>query len=147
MADENVGRRRTQPVRIIHMSIAPGDPRSLEDAPLVIRAEFDPGPDQEEQQWWMEQLRDRVQVRSWSGSSPGRFTSVNVEAPSGQVEAVARRLLTAVDEANAVYQERYPVWQREHDERIAEKRLREQRRLAVQQAILDKVMDDYRSNQ
>jgi hypothetical protein len=48
MADENVGRRRTQPVRIIHMSIAPGDPRSLEDAPLVIRAEFDPGPDQEE---------------------------------------------------------------------------------------------------
>jgi hypothetical protein len=146
MANENVSGRQTQPVRIVDMSIAPGDPRRLADAPLVIHAKLDPAPDREEQQWWAEQLRDRVKVRSWSGSSPDQLTSVNVEAPLGQVEAVARRLLVAIDDANAAFAESYPVWRREHDERIAEERRREQHRLAAQQAILDRVMEEYRSN-
>ena len=146
MANENVDRRRTQPVRIIHMSIASGDPRPSVDAPLVIVAKLDPMPDRAELQWWREQLGERVTVRAWSGSSPDRLTDVQVEAPADQVEAVARRLLTAVEEANAAYPERYPVWRQEHDERMAEERLRLHRRLAVHQAILDKVMDEYRSN-
>lgn len=133
------------------MSIAPGDPRPSVDAPLLIVAKLDPGPDQEELQWWMEQLRDQVKVRGgsgpWSGSSPGRLTAVRVEAPPDQVEAVTRRLLAAVDEANAAYQERYPAWRCEHDERIADERLREQRRLVAPQAILDRVMDEHRSIQ
>ena len=66
MPNENAGEGRTQPVRITHMTIAPGDPRGLEEGPLVIRATLDPAPDREELQWWMEQLRDRVKVRSWS---------------------------------------------------------------------------------
>jgi len=146
MANENVDRRRTQPVRIIHMSIATGDPRPSADVPLVIVAKLDPMPDREELQWWREQLGERVTVRAWSGSSPDRLTDVQVEAPADQVEAVARRLLTAVEEANAAYPERYPAWRQEHDERMAEERLRLHRRLAVHQAILDKVMDEYRSN-
>jgi hypothetical protein len=104
----------------------------------VIVATLDPGPDREELQWWMEQLRDRVKVRGWSGS----LTAVQVEAPSDQVEDVARALLTSIHEANAAYQDRYPAWRREHDERIAEKQLREQRLLADQQAILDRVIDE-----
>ena len=147
MADENAGRHRTQPVRIIHMSIAPGDPRPSVDDPLVIVAKLDPMPDREELQWWSEQLGEWVKVRAWSGSAPDRLTDVQVEAPADQVEEVARRLLTAVDEANAAYSERYPAWRQEHDERVAEERLRLQRRLAVHQAILDRVMDGYRSNQ
>jgi len=146
MANESPRRRRTQPVRITHMTIAPGDPRRLEDAPLVITAKLDPGPDQEEHQWWMEQLRERVTIRSWS-ASPDRVTAVNIEAPPDQVEAIARRLLTAVDEANAAYPERYPAWRRAHDDRIAEERLREQRRLAAHQAILDRVMEEHRPHQ
>jgi hypothetical protein len=146
MPTENVGEGRTQPVRITHMTIAPGDPRGSEEGPLVIVATLDPGPDREELQWWMEQLRDRVKVRSWSGSFPGRLTAVQVEAPSDQVEAVARALLTSIHEANAAYQDRYPAWRREHDERIAEKQLREQRLLADQQAILDRVIDEYRTS-
>jgi hypothetical protein len=146
MPDENAGERRTRPVQITHLSIAPSDPRGLEEGPLVIMATLDPGPDREEQQWWTEQLRDRVKVRAWSGSFPGRLTSVQVEAPADQVEAVARRLLTSIDEANAVYPGRYLAWRREHDERMAEKRLREQRRLADQQAILDRVIDEYRTS-
>lgn len=142
MPNENVGERRTQPVRITHMTIAPGDPRGLEEGPLVIMAALDPGPDREELQWWMEQLRDRVKVRGWSG----RLTSVQVEAPADQVEDVARALLTSIHEANAAYQGRYPAWRREHDERIAEKHLLEQRRLADQQAILDRVIDEYRTS-
>ena len=142
MSNENVGERRTQPVRITHMTIAPGDPRGLEKGPLVIMATLDPGPDREELQWWMEQLRDRVKVRGWSG----RLTSVQVEVPSDQVEAVARALLTSIHEGNAAYEGRYPAWRREHDEQMAEKRLREQRLLADQQAILDRVIDEYRAS-
>ncbi len=128
------------------MTIAPGDPRGLEEGPLVIMVTLDPGPDREELQWWTEQLRDRVEVRAWSGSFPGRLTSVHVEAPADQVEAVARGLLTSIHEANAAYEDGYPAWRREHDERIAEKRLLEQRRLADQQAILDRVIDEYRTS-
>jgi hypothetical protein len=146
MPNENAGEGRTQPVRITHMTIAPGDPRGLDEGPLVIMATLDPGPDREQVQWWMEQLRDRVKVRGWSGSFPGRLTSVQVEAPADQVEAVARRLLISIDEANAAYPVRYPAWRREHDERIAEKQFREQRRLADQQAILDRVIDEHRTN-
>ena|SRR5580698_101023 len=124
------------------MTIEAGDPRGLEEGPLVIRATLDPGPDREELPWWMEQLRDRVKVRGWSGS----LTSVQVEAPSDQVEAVARALLTSIHEANAAYQSRYPAWRREHDERTAEKQRREQRLLADQQAILDTVIDEYRTS-
>lgn len=144
MANEDVGGRQNQPVRIVQMNIAPGDPRRLEDAPLVIMAKLDPAPEPEEQQWWAEQLRDRVKVRGWAGSSPGQVTSVHVEAPSGEVESVARRLLAAIDDANAAYPERYPAWRREHDEQIAEEHRREQHRLAIQQDILDRIMEEYR---
>jgi hypothetical protein len=143
MANEKVGGHRTQPVRIIHMSVASADPRPSVDA-LMIVAKL-AGPDQEELQWWMEQLRDRVKVRSWIGSA-GRLTSVQVEAPEDQFEAVARRLITAVDEANAAYPEHYSAWRREHDAPMAEERLRKERRFADYQAILDRVMDEYRSN-
>ena len=147
MADENVGGRQSQPVRIVQMSIEPGDPRGLDYAPLIIRAKLDPAPDRDEQQWWSEQLRDRVKVRGWGLSSPDRqLTSVNVEAPSDQVEWVAKRLLTAVDDANAAYPERYPAWRRKRDAQIAEERRREQDRLAVQQDILDRIMQEYRSD-
>jgi hypothetical protein len=146
MPTENAGEGRTQPVLITHMTIEAGDPRGLEEGPLVIRATLDPGPDREELPWWMEQLRDRVKVRGWSGSFPGRLTAVQVEAPSDQVEAVARALLTSIHEANAAYQSRYPAWRREHYERTAEKQRREQRLLADQQAILDTVIDEYRTS-
>jgi hypothetical protein len=33
MPNEDAGERRTQPVRITHMTIAPGDPRGLEEGP------------------------------------------------------------------------------------------------------------------
>ena len=77
----------------------------------------------------MEQLSDRVKVRSWVGS-PVRLTSVQVDAPEDQFEAVARRLIAAVDEANAAYPERYAAWRQEHDALPVKGRLRKERRLA-----------------
>ena len=142
MANEEVGRHLTQPVRIIHMSVAPADPRPSADAVMIVAKLA--GPDQEELQWWMEQLSDRVKVRSWAGS-PVRLTSVEVDAPEDQFEAVARRLIAAVDEANAAYPERYAAWRQEHDALTAKGRLRKERRLADYQAILDRVMDEYRA--
>lgn len=73
MTDENPGAQRTQPLRIVHMSIADGPGRRPEGAPLVIMAELDHGPEApEEVQWWTEQLGDRVKVRSWGGTLPGQ---------------------------------------------------------------------------
>lgn len=140
------GTPRSGPVRITRMRIVPADPRPSANVPLAIAADLDPGPDQEEWQWWMEQLRERANVHSWSRSSTG-LTSVRVEAPDDQVEAAARRLLTAVAEANAAYSERYPAWRREHDAQVAEDRRRQQQRVVAQQAILDRVMDEYRLDQ
>ena len=147
MTSENISRHRTEPVRIIDMSIGPGDPRPSVDAPLVIRARLDPAPDVSEHQWWAEQFSERVKVRSWTGSSRDGLVAVDVEAPADQVEAVARRLLAAVDEANAAYPQRYPAWRREHDEQIAEERIQQQRYFAARQAIVDRVMEEYHSNQ
>lgn len=141
---------RKEPVRIVRMSIEP-EQRRLADGPLVIVAELDPGPDPEELQWWTEQLRDRVNIRAWGGSgapgSPTGGTTVQVGASDDQLEAVARQLVAAIEEANAAYPERYEAWRQEHDARVAEERRREERRAADRQAILDRVMDEYRSNQ
>jgi hypothetical protein len=46
-----------------------------------------------------------VNVRGWTASSAAVIT-IQIEATEDQLEAVARRLLAAVDEANAVYPER-----------------------------------------
>ena len=147
MSTEHAGGRRGAPVRISHMKIAPAGPRQPGDAPLVIVAVLDPGPGGEEHLWWIAQLQGRVKVLGGNGSPRGGTTAIRVEAPRDQVEAVARRLLTAVEEVNAAYPEGYAAWRREQDERIAGQRLEEQRRAAAPQAILDKVMDEYRSSQ
>ncbi len=112
----------------------------------MIVAELDPVLPREEQLWWMGQLRQRVNVLGWHGS-PAGLTSVRVQAPRDQLEAVARRLLTAIDEANAAYPEHYAAWRREHDDRIAGERLRQQGGFATQQAVLDRLMDEYHSKQ
>ena len=152
MADAHAGSPRTGPVRIVRMSIA-SDPRGPDADPLTIVAHLDPAPDWEELPWWRGQLRDLVNVR-WSGSSTGattiqastrKVTTIQVEAAEDQLEAVARQLLAAVDEANAVYAERYAAWRREHDAHVAEERRRQERRSADRQAILDRVMGEHRA--
>ena len=144
MADAHAGSRRTGPVRIARMTIGP-DPRRPAADPLTIVAELDPAPDREERQWWTRQLSERVNVRAWSGTSTG-VTNIQVEAAEDQLEAVARRLLAALDEANAVYPERYAAWRREHDAEMAEQRQREERRSADRQAILDRVLNEHRAD-
>jgi len=143
MADAHAGSARSGPVRIVRMSIVP-DPRGLGAVPLTIAAQLDPAPGREELPWWMEQLRDLLNVR-WSGSSTGG-TTIHVDAAEDQLEAAARRLLAAVDEANAVYPERYATWRREHDAQVAEERRRQERLSADRQAILDRVLGEHRAD-
>jgi hypothetical protein len=144
MADAHAGSPRTGPVRIVRMSIA-RDPRGLYEDPLTIVAELDPAPEREELPWWTGQLDGRVNIRGWSVVSPG-VTRIQVEAAEGQLEAVARRLLAALDEANAAYPERYAVWRREHDAQVAEERQQQERRSADRQAILDRVLSEHRAD-
>ena len=141
MADASAGSPRTGSVRIVRMSIAP-DPRGPDAVPLTIVAQLDPASDRVELPWWMEQLRDLLNVRCTRLSTG--VTTVQVDAAEDQLEAVARRLLAAVDEANAVYPERYATWRREHDAQAAEERRREERRNADRQVILDRLLDEHR---
>jgi hypothetical protein len=150
MGDQDANAPRSGPVRIVSMSITPH--RRTGD-PLTIVAQLDPAPDQAEMQWWIEQLRERVKVEAWSGSGapgpltgPPRMTRVHVEAPDDELEPVARRLIAAVEEANAAYPDRYRTWRRARDAQVAEEQRRQQQRLAEQQAVLDRVMDEYRSD-
>jgi hypothetical protein len=125
MGDQDATAPRTEPVRIVGMRIAPPYPPGASPgpgAPVTIVAQLDPGPGRAELGWWKEQLLGRVKVGAWGGAgAPGssalaaRLTQVHVEAPAGELEAVARRLVAAVDEANAAYPDRYPAWRRERD--------------------------------
>lgn len=144
MTNAHAGAPRAAYVQIVRMSIAP-DPRGPAAVPLTIAAQLDPAPEWEELPWWTGQLGERVNVRGWTGSSTGVIT-IKIEAAEDQLEAVARRLLAAVDEANAVYPERYPVWRREHDAQVAEERRRQERRATDRQAILERVMREHRAN-
>jgi hypothetical protein len=139
MADVRSGSPRTGSVRIVRLSIAP-HPQGPDAVPLTIVAQLDPAPGWEELPWWRGQLRDLLNVR-WGGSSTG-VTTIQVDAAEAELEEVARQLLAAVDEANALYPERYAVWRREHDAQVAEERQRQERRSAARQAILDRVMNE-----
>lgn len=74
------------------------------------------------------------------------MSTIQVDAAEDQLEAVARRLLAAVDEANAVCPERYATWRLEHDAQVVEERRRQERRSADRQVILDTVMKEHRAD-
>ena len=87
---------------------------------------------------------------SWGGQGhPQDQTSVvavQVDAPEEQLEAVARRLVTAVEEANAAYPDHYPPWRRERDAQLASEQQRREQRRAEHQAVLDNVLREHRRN-
>ena len=60
---------------------------------------------QERQWWWSEQIRRRVTGLA-GATGPGRFT-VHLDVPRDQLEATARALRAAVDEADAAFVSRY----------------------------------------
>jgi len=153
MGDHDASATRGGPVRIVGMRIAPPYPPGAAPRPgamLTIEAQLDLGPHRAESQWWMEQLRSRIEVGPFSSAGgPGSWTglvTVHVNAPADGLEAAARRLAAAVDEANAAYPDQYATWRRERDAQVADERRRQQQRRAEQQAVLDRVMDEYRSD-
>jgi hypothetical protein len=135
------------------MNIAPRPPGAPEE-PLVIRAELEPALDRAELPWWAEQLRQRAGVRGLGGHGgpqdpPLRVVTVQVEALRDQLGAVARRLVAAVEEANAAYPEDYPAWRRDRDARQAREQQQQQQqeqRLASHQAVLDNVLAEHHRN-
>lgn len=148
MGNEHAGAGRTEPVRIARMSIAPRPPGAPGE-PLVIRAELSPALERAELPWWHEQLRQRAGVHSLGGQGgpqdPSlRVVTVQVEALPDQLEAAARRLAAAVEEANAAYPDDYLAWRRERDARRAGELRQQEHRLAGYQAVLDKVLAEHR---
>jgi hypothetical protein len=142
MGDQHMSTPRTAPVRIVGMRIAP-EPVARADGLLTIVAQLDPGPDRSEWSWWMEQLRARVNVEAWTlptgmGSS-SEMTAVHIWAHEDQLEEAAKQLLTAIEELNAA--------RREREARVTGEQRRQQQSLADLQAILDRVINEYRENE
>ncbi|MGH9299019.1 MAG: hypothetical protein ACRDZT_03830 [Acidimicrobiales bacterium] len=112
----------TGPVMVTAMSV---DSHNSTEFMVRFVAELDPPPTRQAQSWWGDQISERVKVSGWS-SSPGQF-SVHVEAERDDLRATARKVLAAVETANASFNGRTP----------------KQRRFASDQAVLDTVMSEY----
>ncbi len=123
------------PVRVTRMSI---DPHSSTDDTIRVMAELSPDPPQETQWWWSEQVGRRV-TGLMGSTGPSRFT-VHLDVPRDQLEATARALRVAVDEAGAAFASRYAADVHARHQLARERQEQERRRFADAQAILDRVM-------
>jgi hypothetical protein len=126
---------RLSPVRVTRMSI---DPHSSTDDTIRVMAELSPAPPQETQWWWSEQISRRVTGLAGS-TGPARFT-VHLDVPRDQLEATARALRAAVDEADAAFASRYAADVHARHQLARERQEHERRRFADAQAVLDRVM-------
>jgi hypothetical protein len=125
-----------RPVRVTRMSI---DPHNSTDDTIRVMADLSPAPPQETQWWWREQISHLVTGLLASSTGPSRFT-VHLDVPRDKLEATARALRTAVDEADAAFASRYAADVHAQHELVREREERERRRFADAQAILDQVM-------
>ena len=126
---------RLSPVRVTRMSI---DPRNSTDDTIRVIAELSPAPPQETQWWWSEQVSRRMTGLTGS-TGPDRFT-VHVDVPRDQLDATARALLAAVDEADAAFASRYAADVHALHQLARERQEHERLRFADAQAVLDRVM-------
>jgi hypothetical protein len=123
------------PVRVTRMSI---DPHSSTDDTIRVMAELSPDPPQETQWWWSEQISRRVTGLAGS-TGPSHFT-VHLDVPRDQLEATARALRAAVDEADAAFASRYAADVHARHQLARERQEQQRRRFADAQAVLDRVM-------
>jgi hypothetical protein len=123
------------PVRVTRMSI---DPHSSTDDTIRVKAELSPDPPQETQWWWSEQIGRRV-TGLVGAAGPACFT-VHLDVPRGELEATARALRAAVDEADAAFASRYAADVHASHQFARERQEQQRRRFADAQAVLDRVM-------
>ena len=124
------------PVRVTRMSV---DPHNSTDDTIRVMAELSPAPPQETQWWWSEQISRRVNSLV-GGTGPSRFT-VHLDVPRGELEATARALRAAVDEADAAFASRYAADVHACHQLARERQEEQRRRFADAQAVLDRVMN------
>ncbi len=123
------------PVCATRMSI---DPHNSTDGTIRVMAELSPDPPQETQWWWSEQIVRRVPgLAAWTG--PSRFT-VHLDVPRDQLEATARALRAAVDQADAAFASGYAADVHARHQIARERQEQQRRRAADAQAVLDQVI-------
>ena len=123
------------PIRVTRMSV---DPHGSTDDTIRVMAELSPDPPEETQWWWREQISRRVTGLVGS-TGPSRFT-VHLDVPRGELEATARALRAAADEADAAFASRYAADVHALHQLARERQEQERRRFADAQAVLDRVM-------
>jgi len=138
IGDAMTAMARLSPVRVTHLSV---DPRNSSDDTLRVMAELSPAPPQETQWWWREQVSRHVPGLTGS-TGPDRFT-LHVDVPRDQLDATARALLAAVDEADVAFGSRYAADVHARHQLAGERRERERLRFAEAQAVLDRVMGEF----
>jgi hypothetical protein len=128
---------RLGPVRVARMSI---DPHGSTDDTLRVMAELSPAPPRETQWWWSEQVSRRVTGLT-GATGPNRFT-VHLDVPRDRLDATARALRAAVDEADAAFASRYAADVHARHQLARERQEHERLRFADAQAVLDRVMSE-----
>lgn len=141
--ERSVARGQTHSMRVSRMEVQPDAPGEARAGAYVI-ADLEPAPPRESQWWWTERLLHRVRI-SASGGSDGHFR-VHFRVPLDQLEVTARRLLTAVEEASSVFPSEYEADRHARESRRAAEAHEREEDLAPKQAILDRLMEEYRSS-
>lgn len=114
---------------------------------VQITVDLEPVCPNEEWPWWSEQLRRLgITPDGGQGSREGH-TKLHFRVKPPDVQVTARELIAAIDAAAVGYPENFEAWRRERDEKRAAKKRRQDESSAPYQAILDTVMDQYRSGE
>jgi hypothetical protein len=135
------------PVQVIKMEAhRPYGPPKPDEVHLI--AVLRPAPAKEISWWWHRRLHDRVRgVYGFGGGGGPDELWVQADVPLDRLEVTARLFLNEVAEANRVFPDCYESDLRERDRHQAEETARQQDDLTEKQAILDRVMDEYRSTE
>ncbi len=133
------------PVQVIKMEAhRPYGPPKPDEVHLI--AVLQPAPAKEFSWWWQRRLHDRVKgVYAFGGGGRPDELWVQADVPLNRLEVTARLFLNEVAEANGVFPECYESDLRERDRKQALETGRQQDDLTEKQAILDRVMNEYRA--
>ena len=134
-----VGGPRSDPVEIVTMKAHHGPPGSCADR-VVLIVELGPPPQEHERWWWTKQVAG--DERPFAYLLQNDLLNVQFDISRDRLEEEGRRVRRAVRAANDAYPDRYDEDALARSHEIAGRVAERQQQLDVDQAVLDRVMEE-----